>query len=377
MGNICVKPADMPLPPGLSTPPSDAGPASPSPTLPHRSDTPLRPRRPPDAAQTQPSALPLSASKAAYLTHARTPERLTIQQVHGVSQQYAKKLDTEIGTNVAKCTPQEAATALAGLSAEAGRKGQPLAYLYASNRRGPVNAIGVDRGLGHVDTYIATPNGRVLNLVGYDSPSDMWVAHHLASSGTSLATLDLSQFMQQAGGAAAPKRVNLQAGMTECGSLGLSVMKEYLKDGAHQLDAHCLVLRTGGQSDRWSDLMIPSPQALRYSQSSLAIKVARAVVEGEEPTNTVEHGGKTFQVATLVGKVREGVRCEKALDAPGAGPGMDEAALVAFRQQWCRALDEVLPQREAMTAMQDGQQRNLYLSQVVDRHHRKSPLPDN
>lgn len=256
-------------------------------------------------------------------------------------------------------SPEAAADDLVKTTEKSKGEQQPIGYLYQNKELTPLKAAGVAKGPGHTDTYITSPHGRVLNLVGYSHPGNSGVAKALMEKKQPYASMELSSFMPHGLGSL----VNPQAGDTECGPLGLSCMKEYLKDNAKQLREHCVVITGLENADKRGDILFPSAETLRYSQSALFVKVAEAMVRGKGEMATVEHSGVEFEVPTLAGLAKQGAGFEGAL---GGSVELD-----AFRQRWLDALEKSLPKRDAMNFDSEFGERNGYLAHVVDRQARR------
>lgn len=308
----------------------------------------------------------LSANKQDFLASRPPEQQLTLEQIQQLAAHYQSKLGVAVRTSTTGRTAQVSGE-LQNLAQEAQSTGKPIAYLFVNKRVGYLDAEAVSTGKGHVDAYVATPNGRVLNLVAYDMASSYNIETALTQSDTPVAVMDFNRLLTGSGG-----KVHPQGGQTECGSLGLASMKEYLKNNGEQLAKHSLVLCTGSPKAGGAQdgLMIPSPQALRYSQSDLAVKVAHAVVTGTDAQATVEHRGEEYTVKTLAGYAQDGVPLERPLATPGSG-SLSTTELDSFRQQWAAAYDhEMTPKREAM---RDSAGRNAYLAQVQHRHNARAP----
>ncbi|MEK8034680.1 hypothetical protein AACH06_28010 [Ideonella sp. DXS29W] len=381
-GNCCnatdvAESAHTARPRGDSTPTRRA--ATPRPGL-GEGSSPLPSRRPAAAeadagtASATPARLAVSANKEAFLASRPlvppklTPEerqqqqQLTVEQIQRLATHYESKLGVDVRTITTGRTTA-VADQLQALTMDAQRSGKPIAALLVTNMVSPAEAQAISSGMGHLDAFIATPSGRLLNLVGYPLPSSFMVDVKLASRGQLMATMDLNVFLTHSNS----KSAHPQAGDTECASLGMASMKEYLKNDCEQLRDHSLVLCNGqqeGRDDR-GHLLIPSPQALRYSQSGLAVKIAEAVVTSTQSEASVFHGRDKYTVKTLAGYARDGVALERPLAPPGSSR-LDAAELDSFRQQWADAYREMKPKREAM---KDKAELNAYLAQVQHRHH--------
>jgi hypothetical protein len=147
------------------------------------------------------------------------------------------------------------------------------------------------------------------------------------------------------------RQVSPQAGSIGCGTLGLSYLKQYLKDDAKQLNEGSLLVdvQLDGEAVNFH---LPSAQVLKYSQSDLYAKLMRAIVAGEEPTAKVHHNGDEHEVRTLQGLIEAGATIGRPDGGAMAG-GLD-----AFRAAWLAQCDASDQQRAQMRAGA----RNHYLA---------------
>lgn len=232
----------------------------------------------------------------------------------------------------------------------------PIGCLRTSRDQG-VN--GILEGHGHTSSYIVTHRCVICTQ---EEPMD---AIFLGLAARSVKTA-LPQFSRLLLGPPTP--VAAQADSASCGSLALSQQKELLKNDADQLRNDCLIISESDASPnavpRPPDIFLPSPESMRYSQSGLYLKVARAVVAGSKTLNEVGHKGWTYQVKTLVGLLRDGAVLEKV---DGRPVDLDD-----FRAHWLDKMDQIaLPKRDAMQPGPEGNNRNQYLAHVVHRHARR------
>lgn len=232
----------------------------------------------------------------------------------------------------------------------------PIAFLRPSvNDR----LIGVGTGPSHMASFILTQR-LVIGITG-DRP-EMYVAA-VKCPPLRYAETNLSRFML-----GTHKKVAAQSDICSCGSLAVSLLKELLKKDAHQLLNDCLIISNAARKPPSADLTIdqflPSPQSLRYSQSTLFIKVARGVVAGMEPEVDLHHRGQTYRVRTLMGLQLLGAQLTMV---DGRKADLDE-----FRARWLQQLDALaMPARRVMQSGPEGGGRNLYLNYVVHRHARR------
>ncbi|SFQ03858.1 hypothetical protein [Variovorax sp. 770b2] len=259
-------------------------------------------------------------------------------------------------------TPSQAADELQDLSARAQNEGRPLAFINVTklDKGNILSAQGVNKGAGHSDAYIALPNGRVLNVVGYDMASNALVRNELMDRKIPYASMNLTTFTDSA------VPIHPQAGgeTPGCGVLGLSHVKEYLKDGGRQLKQGSLVITGLPGAGRNGDLMFPSPEVLRYSQTSRVGIVADAMMRETADHATVNIGGKVVAVQTLTGMLRAGAKVEFAI----GGMVQDMAAA---REAWCSGMSTAMAERDRMSvAVKPGQNLNGYLAYMTQRYRR-------
>jgi hypothetical protein len=186
---------------------------------------------------------------------------------------------------------------------------------------------------GHVETYVITSAGDViwLNLSGplwtHPEPANLFIP-------------DPMPFVVSGRGWAGP-----QADEVSCGPLGLSYLKQYLKDGAHQLN-HRTLMVTHRPKGRGSAVRfhLPSPQVLRYSQSGFYAKLLGAMVGGQGDHAEVVHEDKKYQILTLRGMAQAGARIRRPLDIHR----MKDSALDEFVRPWMDDFRQAMHERAAM-----------------------------
>lgn len=206
---------------------------------------------------------------------------------------------------------------------------------------------------GHVETYVITPRGESIRVIPYESPRRVPEPANLFNA-------DPWYFMVP-GKATCP-----QASGVGCATLGLSYLKEYLKDDARQLNHFTsMVVHRPGPAAPPVRFHLPSPQVLRYSQSAFYAKVMAAMVAGRDDHAEVSHEDKSFKVLTLRGVLRAGGEVRR----PADGRGMNEDALDAFAGPWMEAFDQAMLKRGLM-AVEGGAghpEANLYLTYATHR----------
>ncbi len=192
-------------------------------------------------------------------------------------------------------------------------------------------------GNGHAETFVVSSAGKVINVIPFPPQGAPQVAGQYSA--------DVGALMLDG------RLVSSQAGKIGCGTLGLSYLKQYLKDDARQLNEGSLLV--DAQIDgKAVNFHLPSAQVLKYSQSDLYAKVMRAIVAGEEPTAKVHHNGREHEVRTLKGMVDAGA----TIGRPDGGAMT--GGLEAFRAAWLAQCDASDQQRAQMRAGD----RNHYLA---------------
>lgn len=224
----------------------------------------------------------------------------------------------------------------------------PRGYLFPAHHN-------LERG-GHVETYVITSRGESIRVIPHESPLG-------APDPVNLFNADPRHFM------APGKATNPQAAGVGCATLGLSYLKEYLKDDAHQLNHFTsMVVHRPMDSDPAAEPVrfhLPSPQVLRYSQSAFYAKLMAAMVGGRDDHAEVVHQRRSFKVLTLRGVLRAGGEVRR----PPDGLGMNEDALDAFAGPWMEAFNQAMLKRDMMAVQDDAGHReaNLYLTYATHR----------
>lgn len=276
---------------------------------------------------------------------------------------------------------QVVSESLAALPAEARRIGldisataRSIIALIPEASRSPIGFLrpygqfvfdGINQGYGHIASYII--NGHYV-LAPAENEDDLIIGELMTAS-VKFAKPNFSDMLLN------PQvEVCAQSDLTSCGSLAVSQQKELLKNNAQQLHNDCLIISNSERQPplRYPrpDFFLPSAQSLRYSQSTLFIKVARAFVAGDGPTAEVDHKGQTYRLRTLVGLQQEGADLTM-VDGR-------QADLADFRRRWLDNMDQVAtPKRDAMQSGPEEQDRNQYLAYVVYRHSRRIPAVPN
>ncbi len=220
--------------------------------------------------------------------------------------------------------------------------------------RGYFYANKASSGLSHIDTYIIGQKGCLINPMFFHD-------FHVPSS-NDIFEANLKKIILNS-----DQIIQAQTGGKECASLGLVYLKKYLKNDAEILKNETLLV-TGGDASSGNDykIHIPSPEVLKYSQSSLynelfyAAVTGNNVVDGEEKEKAkggiaeVVYKGKVYQVRTLESILEEGgdIKC------PGSSKSLNKEELLEFSKKWSEKYKIAMEARDEMKA-QDGS--NLYL----------------
>lgn len=329
----------------------------------------------------------LSEQKAGFLSRAAkqnilTGPYLTVENVREIGSKLVAKHNFSLVLNSLRLDDSDAASqVIKGISladmiedlvryrSVAQEENKAIGYMYALGEA-RFRTVGIGTGIAHFESYVICPNGNIVNVVPY--------SNQMAAIKVCMILQKKAQpyYISHSHGIASTSP-SPQATTNECGSLGLSYMKEILKDDAKQLRSYSLQIdyrpspSTDGSEEWPANFFFPSPQVLRYSQSTLYIEVLRAMLEGTEETVSIEGRGETLNVKTLQGLLKNGMATIKTPE----GKPVDEETLAEFRQRWLNVLnDEVLPKREAMnrTRPDNDKPLNMYLAYNSTRHVAKA-----
>ncbi|HAU0672977.1 hypothetical protein SDB20_08810 [Legionella pneumophila serogroup 1] len=163
-----------------------------------------------------------------------------------------------------------------------------------------------------------------------------------------------------------------QAGHEECGTLGIMYLNELLKDNAKQLQEDSLRFSFYDKGNSLAHFFFPSPQVLRFSQSSAYNSVIKAMLE-DAPDVEVIHGNKKYRVKTLRGILEESIeaakKCGNSELAARNQKILDD--LPSFRKHWLQSYDLCEQKRSLME-----DRHNLYLAYTTQRMRRKADEQD-
>ncbi len=141
-----------------------------------------------------------------------------------------------------------------------------------------------------------------------------------------------------------------QATIIHCGMLGLSHVKELLKDDAKQLTQQSMLI--SGTYYKDSDhfdtvkvrLFLSSPNVLKYAQSGLEVALREKMISSTENVATLDYKNKRYKVVTLAGFFNQGLKLESPDNRL-----LGDRAIQKFRQEWLHIFNtEVLPYRASV-----------------------------
>ncbi|HIG0328262.1 TPA: hypothetical protein ACX87D_002156 [Legionella pneumophila] len=163
-----------------------------------------------------------------------------------------------------------------------------------------------------------------------------------------------------------------QAGHEECGTLGIMYLNELLKDNAKQLQEDSLRFSFYDKDNSLAHFFFPSPQVLRFSQSSAYNKVIKAMLE-DTPDVEVIHGDKKYRVKTLRGILEESIEAAKKCGNSELAARNQEILddLPSFCKHWLQSYDLCEQKRSLME-----DRHNLYLAYTTQRMRRKADEQD-
>ncbi len=150
-----------------------------------------------------------------------------------------------------------------------------------------------------------------------------------------------------------------QAGRFECGTLSFLYLKELLKENAKQLTQESFLLDYYDRSDNPKRFFFPSPEVLRYSQSSLYNKFLVAMLMHDEAEVEVAHAGETYSVKTIKKMIDRSMVIARVNGNNNliVRHKVFLASLPAFRAKWLAAYEASNQKRELMQS-----DVNLYLA---------------
>ncbi len=230
--------------------------------------------------------------------------------------------------------------------------GKPAGYLYMRGRQQTTD---------HTEGVIVDRNKVQYSVVPYLSSvcCDFTAAGKEKDENFEFYKSDVNIFIT---GEKVPEFYPLASG-TECASLSLATLKEYLKNDAKQWYDYTLKVDFGNGHK----FLLPSPQVLRYSQGGGYPEMVAAMVGGGKINNEVSYNGKLYSVETLAGLLDKGATITNQ-----HGDKLDQAGLEEFCAHWNLAYGPSMAKREKMTAEVKGKTRNVFLSYKSHEYWRQS-----
>lgn len=214
---------------------------------------------------------------------------------------------------------------------------------------------------GHVESLLIDGHD-VINIIPFNKSGDNQITE---ADYPGLYTSDVQQLLKKSE-VRARRHIMPQATEGECASLGLSYLKNYLKDDCKQLDAYTVKLSFHDEGSE-RKFFLPSPWVLRYSQSSLYAKLIHAVVASDDAYHTIEHQkcdvwGREKYIESYTVLTLKGMLEDKGCTWP------KNVSLEKFRASWLSAYESAMTKREQMTAAGENQ----YLIYRSVRDHKKA-----
>lgn len=175
-----------------------------------------------------------------------------------------------------------------------------------------------------------------------------------------------------------------QAGKSACGTLGLLNLKELLKDDANQLRNFTMHVPFYDDKEKLHYFFIPSPNVLRYSQSSTFNKIIRSMFEDQlDPIRipfTQQKHQDTLIVQPLVAMLKDTMdKAEKKGDKKIIETCQDLLnKLPTFRTEWLKNYNLAMPKRDAMQTSVWNEYLTYSTHRLTDkaRDHLQEEKPD-
>ncbi|MDI9817801.1 MULTISPECIES: hypothetical protein [unclassified Legionella] len=107
-------------------------------------------------------------------------------------------------------------------------------------------------------------------------------------------------------------------------------------------------------------LFFPSPQVLRYSQSTLYNNILKLMIESTKDEEVVQYKNITFKIKTLTSILKNSIPIAKENNDYQTADQNEKLLenLPEFREKWLNEYDVAMKKRESM----QGNSNNLYLS---------------
>ena len=224
---------------------------------------------------------------------------------------------------------------------------KPVGYIYTHNHR----HVG-----GHFEVFIIMPD-RIIKPLDWPGMRSQVINEEVLSFYYPCLSLPILRKLSSS-----PTPCP-QAERLECGTLGMMYLKELLKDDAKQLHEFTLQIRFSSAEQQYF-FFLPSPQVLRYSQSTRFNKVIAAMLE-DEVSVEVTHGAERYEVYTVRTLLEVSLRDAQVKNVPDQVRHLEGVLtdLPRFRDKWLAAYYEMGTKRAMMTK----EEKNHYLCYTTKR----------
>jgi hypothetical protein len=220
----------------------------------------------------------------------------------------------------------------------------------------------IDRG--HVEAFLVTKD-KIMKPIEWFVPSsdgfnpEDWCMSNKNKSISSTTRIDWFN----------STNINLipQASGRECATLSFAYLKNYLKNDAAQFKEYSMSIPCYNSSGRLRYFFFPSPQVLRYSQSTTFIKCIAAMLNTNEEFTVTHSSGEKIKMDTLEKVLRNSL--DKAREIKDQSV-IDEITsllekLPCYRENWLREFEVIDKRRNAMNAGK----YNRWLTYTSQRYH--------
>ena len=168
-----------------------------------------------------------------------------------------------------------------------------------------------------------------------------------------------------------------QADMFACGTLGFLYLKQLLKEDNAQLKQYSLVFPYYNEKDAIQSFFYPSPQVLKYSQSSKYCEVVKAMLVDSEEAQNLTFRGEVYAVTTLKGLLKQTLNKAQELKHE---PMQKYAIYILnklpeFRKKWLEAYAKAMEERASMDEKLPEKDVNHYLSYCTRRMQKYVETP--
>jgi hypothetical protein len=157
-----------------------------------------------------------------------------------------------------------------------------------------------------------------------------------------------------------------QADDRGCGTLGMSYLKELLKNNANQLREYTLTFFYIDNEGKKQKYFLPSPHVLRYSQSSRYNEAIRDLLLSDDEVLIIQSTNKRsdYRFPTIYGALTQSLEdtSEQLSEQEIAHNEELLENLESFRTQWVQFYEEQMEARELMNIESYNKTKNVYLS---------------